>query len=76
MFDGYYTSYYKPCAKEIRAKVDKEGSFIIDCLEIVALTWDYVNVGINYDTTLTAKEMAKTFVAQENFMANIQSQHF
>ncbi|KAK8482531.1 hypothetical protein V6N13_032323 [Hibiscus sabdariffa] len=63
MFNGYYTSYYEPCAKEIRAKVDKEGSFIIDCLEIVALTWDYVNVGINYDRTLTAKEMAKSMRA-------------
>ncbi|KAK8669745.1 hypothetical protein V6N13_107169 [Hibiscus sabdariffa] len=82
MLDGYYTPYFEPCAKEIRAEVDKEGSFIIDCLEVVALPWDYVNGGINYDRTLTAKEMAKGMRAvnesmiRSHFRADIMDQLF
>ncbi|KAL1073039.1 hypothetical protein V6Z11_D11G193900 [Gossypium hirsutum] len=68
MLDGYYTPYYEPCPEEIQAEVEKEGSFAVDRLEVVALPWDYVNGGINYDRALTAKEMAKAMRAVNESM--------
>ncbi|GMI74911.1 jasmonic acid carboxyl methyltransferase [Hibiscus trionum] len=68
MLDGYYTPYYELCAEKIQVEVEKEGSFIIDHLEVVALPWDYVNGGINYDRVLTAKEMAKRMRAVNESM--------
>ncbi|XVE82459.1 hypothetical protein DITRI_Ditri16bG0006200 [Diplodiscus trichospermus] len=61
--DTYDTPYYEPYREEIQAEVEKEGSFILDRLELVSLPWDCVNGGINHDRAVTAKAMAKAFRA-------------
>ncbi|GMI86979.1 hypothetical protein HRI_002367200 [Hibiscus trionum] len=62
------TSYYESCAEKIQVEVEKKGSSIINHLEIIALPWEYVNGGINYDRVLTAKEMAKRMKAVNESM--------
>ncbi|XVF18054.1 hypothetical protein REPUB_Repub10bG0178500 [Reevesia pubescens] len=66
--DTYNTPYYEPSPDEIQAEVEKEGSFTLDRLEILALPWDCVNGGINYDRAMTAKEMAKALRAVNESM--------
>ncbi|KAK6258184.1 SAM dependent carboxyl methyltransferase - like 5 [Theobroma cacao] len=66
--DTYNTPYYEPHPEEIQAEIEKEGSFTLDRLEVIALPWDSVNGGIKDDRATTAKRMAKAIRAVNESM--------
>ncbi|KAK9285042.1 hypothetical protein L1049_024226 [Liquidambar formosana] len=71
--DSYNTPYYEPYTEEIRAEIEKEGSFTLDRLVSTAMPWDGVNGGKKCDRVGTAQQMAKAMRAVQESM--IQS-HF
>ncbi|OMO83515.1 SAM dependent carboxyl methyltransferase [Corchorus olitorius] len=80
--DTYNIPYYQPCPEEIETEIEKEGSFILDRLDVLPLPWDCVNGGINHDRAATAKQMAKAIGAvhesliQSHFGAHIMDRLF
>lgn len=57
--DTHNTSYYETYTEEIKAAVEKEGSFRLDRMEINAVPWDGVNGGNKNERAKTAEIMAK-----------------
>ncbi|KAL3720565.1 hypothetical protein ACJRO7_005389 [Eucalyptus globulus] len=45
---SYNTAYDDPYAEDVRAEVEREGSFELDLLEIIAVSWDGADGGHNY----------------------------
>ncbi|XP_030531736.2 salicylate carboxymethyltransferase-like [Rhodamnia argentea] len=43
--DSFNVPYYTPSPKEVRCEVQKQGSFLIDCLEVSEVNWDVFDTG-------------------------------
>ncbi|KAG6773310.1 hypothetical protein POTOM_020575 [Populus tomentosa] len=71
--DTYNAPYHEPYVEEIKTEIAKEGSFILNCLEIIALPWDACNGGMKCDRETTAKNLVRVLRAINESM--IQS-HF
>ncbi|KDP23998.1 hypothetical protein JCGZ_25386 [Jatropha curcas] len=75
--DTYNTPYYEPYTEDIKAEIEKEGSFALDRLVTLILPWDGCNGGIKCDRAKTAKNMGKAIRAvnesmiRNHFGANI-----
>ncbi|KAJ9703767.1 hypothetical protein PVL29_005170 [Vitis rotundifolia] len=61
--DSYNVPYYEPYTEDIVTEIEKEGSFGINGLEIMALPWDSPNGGQNYDRSTSAQKLAKSMRA-------------
>ncbi|KAF8011426.1 hypothetical protein BT93_J1901 [Corymbia citriodora subsp. variegata] len=66
--DSYNTPYYEPYVEDVRAEIEREGSFTLDRLEIIVAPWDGVNGGHKYDRRKTAEMMAKAIRAVNESM--------
>lgn len=71
--DTYNAPYHEPYVEEIKTEIAKEGSFTLNCLEIIALPWDACNGGMKCDRETTAKNLVRVLRAINESM--IQS-HF
>lgn len=71
--DTYNAPYYEPYVEEIKTEIAKEGSFTLNCLEIIALPWDACNGGMKCDRATTAKNLVRILRAINESM--VQS-HF
>jgi len=69
----YNAPYHEPYVEEIKTEIAKEGSFTLNCLEIIALPWDACNGGMKCDRETTAKNLVRVLRAINESM--IQS-HF
>lgn len=55
--------------EDVKREIEKEGSFKIDNLEIIALPWDGVNRdGESYERSKTSQQMAKAIQAVNESM--------
>ncbi|KAJ6737478.1 S-ADENOSYL-L-METHIONINE:CARBOXYL METHYLTRANSFERASE FAMILY PROTEIN [Salix viminalis] len=61
--DTYNVPYYEPYVEEIKTEIAKEGSFTLNCLEIIALPWDACNGGMKCDRATTAKNWVRVLRA-------------
>ena len=61
--DSDNVPYYEPYTEDIVTEIEKEGSFGIKGLEIMALPWDSLNGGQNYDRPTSAQKLAKAIRA-------------
>lgn len=61
--DTYNTPYYEPYTEDIKAEVEKEGSFKVDSLVPIIIPWDGCNGGIKCDRAATARNMGKAIRA-------------
>ncbi|KAI6671523.1 hypothetical protein NL676_006408 [Syzygium grande] len=66
--DSYNTPYYEPYVEDVRAEIEREGSFTLHRLEIIAAPWDGVNGGHKYDRRKTAEMTAKAIRAVNESM--------
>ncbi|KAA0052951.1 salicylate carboxymethyltransferase-like [Cucumis melo var. makuwa] len=67
--DNYNTPYYEPYVEDVKREIEKEGSFKIENLEIIALAWDGVNKdGESYERSRTTQQMAKAIQAVNESM--------
>ncbi|KAL3720563.1 hypothetical protein ACJRO7_005387 [Eucalyptus globulus] len=66
--DSYNTPYYEPYVEDVRAEIEREGSFTLDRLEIIVAPWDGMNGGQRYDRRKTAEMMAKAMRAVNESM--------
>ena len=71
--DTYNVPYYELYVEEIKTEIAKEGSFTLNCLEIIALPWDACNGGMKCDRATTAKNWVRVLRAINESM--VQS-HF
>ncbi|CAL1409136.1 unnamed protein product [Linum trigynum] len=72
--DASNTPYYEPFTEDVRAEIEREGSFAVDRLEIIVIPWDGCNgEGTQHDRATTARNMGKAIRAVDEAM--IQS-HF
>ncbi|KAJ0041116.1 hypothetical protein Pint_28484 [Pistacia integerrima] len=66
--DTYNTPYHEPYTEDIKAEVEREGSFTLDRMEINVAPWDGVNGGNKYERATTAENMAKAIRAVNESM--------
>ncbi|XP_038876613.1 salicylate carboxymethyltransferase-like [Benincasa hispida] len=67
--DNYNTPYYEPYMEDVKKEIEKEGSFKIENLEIIALPWDGVNKdGESCERSKTTQQMAKAIQAVNESM--------
>lgn len=60
--DSFNAPYYAPCPEEVKFGIYKEGSFILDGLEMFEIDWD--GGDHDYDSTISSGErVAKTIRA-------------
>ncbi|EEF32723.1 Jasmonate O-methyltransferase, putative [Ricinus communis] len=66
--DTYNTPYYEPYTEDVKAEIEKEGSFVLDDLVTVIITWADINGGVNCDRATTAKNVGKAIRAVNESM--------
>ncbi|CAI0554982.1 unnamed protein product [Linum tenue] len=67
--DTYNTPYYEAFTEDVRAEIEREGSFAVDCLETIVIPWDGCNGGVKqYDRATTARNMGKAIRAVNEAM--------
>lgn len=66
--DTYNTPYYEPYTEDIKAEIEKEGSFNIDHIATIVIPWDGCNGGMKCDRVTTAKNMGKAIRAVNESM--------
>ncbi|KAG8660029.1 hypothetical protein MANES_02G107100v8 [Manihot esculenta] len=66
--DTYNTPYYEPYTEDIKAEIEKEGSFALDRLATIVLPWDGCNGGVKCDRATTARNMGNAIRAVNESM--------
>lgn len=64
----YNTPYYEPYTEDIKAEIEKEGSFALDRLATIVLPWDGCNGGVKCDRATTARNMGNAIRAVNESM--------